>query len=388
MFNLVVPLLSVFVGVQYLRTRNAPPREPTTNMPRLINRRGGKILVNGRDNSSEPKQPSSGGGDDTAFVDPGLEDVIAVKALLKQAGNVPDELVNMILDEAEYWPCSSTTAEFGAQYLAIRARTDYENRLVVRTEPLGMTRWAPDDEDAWHQPAPPLPLQAEYSHEELERYRDGKVPATLTNPCRKIVFHFESNDQGWGGAPGDKGTYSGSWTWFDAGLERFDAQPLTPEPQGGEGEGEGEGGSEREAKNDGAFSSEKQQQQQQQEKKNTDIPVSVLRPLWPRVMQDDDGPPFYHHELLPSEDHKIQCNKTAVREPQTHVVEWRYTDNTDPESEAAKELEANGRGKATGTGEFVRDMKFGDVVTVWGKARFAGWENRVKKVDVKVYWAV
>ncbi len=38
-------------------------------------------------------------------------------------------------------------------------------------------------------------------------------------PCRKIVFKIKSHDQGWGGNREHKGTYKGSYTWFEAGKE-------------------------------------------------------------------------------------------------------------------------------------------------------------------------
>lgn len=326
-------------------------------------RRGGRIQI-GRRNSADRREqpPSDTTGAEAGFVDPNVDDVIAVKTLLKRAGSLPDELINMILDEAEYWPCSSAAVDYTSdKYLSISSGQD--NRFLLRTEPLGMAAWAPDDDEAWRQPSAPRKLETEYSHEELERFRDKRLPSTLTNPCRKIVFYFRSNDQGWGGNPADRGTYNGSWTWFDAGLERFEAP----------GPGHSSGG-------DSSSSSEKE--------KGPEIPVAALRPLWPPVMEDEDGPPFYHHELLPSRDHKIQCNKTATRQVQDHRVEWRYLDDIDPESEAAKELDAVGRGKGTGSGEFVRNLRFGDVVTVWGRARFGGWENRVQKAEVKAYWAV
>lgn len=40
-------------------------------------------------------------------------------------------------------------------------------------------------------------------------------------PCRKIVFRLSSHDQGWGGDRSHKGTYRGSFTWFDVGKERI-----------------------------------------------------------------------------------------------------------------------------------------------------------------------
>lgn len=46
----------------------------------------------------------------------------------------------------------------------------------------------------------------------------------LAHPARKVVFTFRSQDQGWASDRGDPQTpYAKSWTWFEAGLERFDA---------------------------------------------------------------------------------------------------------------------------------------------------------------------
>jgi len=71
------------------------------------------------------------------------------------------------------------------------------------------------------------------------------------------------------------------------------------------------------------------------------------------------------------------------------VITWRHTDNILPDSEAAVKLGTDeGRGVETGDGSFVRDLKMGDVVTVWAKVRFAGWANKIEKVKIDVYWAV
>jgi hypothetical protein len=53
------------------------------------------------------------------------------------------------------------------------------------------------------------------------------------HPCRKIVFTIKSHDQGWGGTANHKGTYEGSYTWFDVGLEQtsaFDESEFVPIP--------------------------------------------------------------------------------------------------------------------------------------------------------------
>ncbi|KAG6808456.1 hypothetical protein H0H92_004053, partial [Tricholoma furcatifolium] len=35
-----------------------------------------------------------------------------------------------------------------------------------------------------------------------------------------VKFTLRSCDQGWGGIPEDRGTYNGSWSWFEAGIVR------------------------------------------------------------------------------------------------------------------------------------------------------------------------
>lgn len=39
-------------------------------------------------------------------------------------------------------------------------------------------------------------------------------------PVQQIVIDIWSHDQGWSSYPEDHGTYRGSWTWFDLGIQR------------------------------------------------------------------------------------------------------------------------------------------------------------------------
>lgn len=98
----------------------------------------------------------------------------------------------------------------------------------------------------------------------------------------------------------------------------------------------------------------------------------------------------FKHPLCADDNLKVQSNVTADRDWKTHRVVWSYTDDIDPERdvEAAVKLEEQGRGKATGDGKFVRDLKLGDVVTLWGMARFGGWVNKVESAKIDVYYAV
>ncbi len=188
----------------------------------------------------------------------------------------------------------------------------------------------------------------------------------LAQPCRRIVFTTKSHDQGWGGNPADGGTYNGSWTWFEAGLERWcklgPAQPSTAAGQ----------------------PSEQPQQQ-------PSLHFDNLRTVLPEVKWNPDRSAYeFNHELLPHEDRKVQCNLTATRETREHRVVWTYNDDIDParDTEAAARLAQEGRGTATGDGRFVRDLKLGDVVTLWAKARFPGWANHIESVKIDVYYAV
>ena len=96
----------------------------------------------------------------------------------------------------------------------------------------------------------------------------------------------------------------------------------------------------------------------------------------------------FHHDLLPSPTLTIQRNVVASRETRKHKVTWLCNDNLVLDSLEAAELEKQGRGSESTNGEFVRNLKVGDVVTVWAKARFPGWANFVEEVKIDVYWAV
>lgn len=94
-----------------------------------------------------------------------------------------------------------------------------------------------------------------------------------------------------------------------------------------------------------------------------------------------------HHDLCPGV-HNLQRNRTATGDTQEYKITFSYDDHIDPESNEAHELDLQGRGACTGDGIYIRDLKVGDVVTVWGKARFPGWANSIKSVSMEVYWAV
>lgn len=113
------------------------------------------------------------------------------------------------------------------------------------------------------------------------------------------------------------------------------------------------------------------------------FPVYGMRSVHPAVEADR---PAFHHVLHPSPERTIQRNRAATRQAKTHTVVWTWKDDANPLT--AEQLDDLGRGAATGNGDFVRNLKLGDVVSVWAKARFAGWANHVERVNMDIYWAL
>ncbi|KAI8958148.1 hypothetical protein F5Y11DRAFT_351843 [Daldinia sp. FL1419] len=349
-------LISIVFSSQLLSTRDRTSMD--RNTPFRINPRGRRRPI-------IPNRPPQQAPILTSTYEVRPEDIIEVKEILGKTSNLPLELVDMILNCAEYWVCSTTIihrADPGGLISIFGARQG-EKQFLLRTKPLGLSKWSPSSLDLWRVEATPRQLEREYPESDLQKLAEGPLP-TLEHPFRKIAFDIESCDQGWSGHHDDYNTYRNSYTWFEAGLERFDmnneCRPDCPD------------------------------RKNQAHTNGLNIPTCAIRPLWPRVVNDQGGGggSRYDHDMLAHHDHEIQRNRHAVSELQHHHVEWSWDDNIDPESAEAGRLNEIGRGSGTGTGEFVRNLKFGDMVTVWGHARFPGWENKVKKVEVKVYWTL
>ncbi|KAF3765175.1 hypothetical protein M406DRAFT_221822, partial [Cryphonectria parasitica EP155] len=310
---------------------------------------------------------SSSGASAQLLYEPSPMDVIIVKSMLQQGLRLPPEVVLSIVEAAEYWP--HTTALLDAS-VTVRSGRATENHFLLRSQPLGFTRKTHyDDRHYALTRAPPQPLSpdGEYPVSQFQSWIQSPT-STLEHPCRKIVFTITSHDQGWSGnALRDRGSYRGSNTFFCAGLERFDKNAARPQ-----------GCLEREP-----------QAEEDAEPLHDDplpdpyLPVYALRPIHPAVYADR---PEFDHPLHPDRQLTIQHNKTAIRDPTTHVVVWSWNDDKDPLT--AEELKEMGRGEATGDGAFVRSLKLGDVVTVWAMSRFGSWVNFVQSVKVDIYWSL
>ncbi|OHE99742.1 hypothetical protein CORC01_04878 [Colletotrichum orchidophilum] len=327
---------------------------------------------------------------------PSHVDVIVVRVMVEKAFNFPPELLDLIIDQAEYWPHSEASIYHAVtplrDALRVVGTSRDENKFILRCPPIGFLDFKTVGPAFKTAPLPPKsgdgspvtePLRnltlleptaspTEMASEAPREYFTGsmKAPPTLTHPVRKIVFKLRSKDQGWGGGHGDRGSYRGSWSWFEAGLEKFDKE-RTCDGSCKTAEASSDTGSE-----EAPFTNE------------TNLCTCGLQSIYPPVETTSDGKIAYTHGLQPLENLKIQTNKTANRDFMDHEVVWSWTDDVHPESPDADRLADIGRGKGTATGKFVRNLKLGDVVTVWAKARFGGWANYVESVKVEIYWAV
>ncbi|KAJ7234765.1 hypothetical protein B0H12DRAFT_1258577 [Mycena haematopus] len=114
------------------------------------------------------------------------DDVFQVRRFLVEF--LPIELVNIILDEAKYWPRIRSTRDRTEIIIAYYRNNNNASFCCLVT--------------------PPFP-----------------VPEALGGPSARlhvklVEFDVLSNDQGWCDHPQDKGTYNGSYTWLEAAILR------------------------------------------------------------------------------------------------------------------------------------------------------------------------
>ncbi|CAG8921077.1 unnamed protein product [Penicillium salamii] len=160
--------------------------------PENQRRRGTLPLQTNESESDDSIDTTSESGN--VIFNPGLMDVLKVRFLLqwKLTTGVPEELVDMIIDAAEYWPSIEHTID--------EQRTIHKDcdQVLLKTVPLCYDRNAC------------LSLEQGSSPKQL--------PHRGTHPCRKIIFNLSSHDQG--GRRRHHNMYEFSWTWFDTEVIR------------------------------------------------------------------------------------------------------------------------------------------------------------------------
>lgn len=146
---------------------------------------------------------------------PGIADILAVKNLFYETSSpLPIELVDVIMDMAEYWAHSSVTLRWSDTVPGLRrdgggsTEEEVENKMYMRMPPLGMY-YCPEDDlilerqkygynttladleglDGIRQ------LFGESASSDERKKKEWANPRG-EHPCRKIVFDISSHDQG------------------------------------------------------------------------------------------------------------------------------------------------------------------------------------------------
>lgn len=311
----------------------------------------------------------------STFEGPLLQDVLTVKGILLESYKLPIEIIDTIIDFAEYWPHTTVVADNH-----VNAGRMSEDTFVIRSFPLGYLPGTSnytlpiDDYLAARcitREISELDVTKATTSDLLAQWAKASLPR-VEHPCRKIVFTTKSKDQGWGGDRGRDHIYFGSYSWFDVGLERFEATDMA----------------------ECIAESPLESFVEKFHLSSTGGPsISCdLRPIQPAVIKDlsnlsNSSLWRFDHPFLPPPT-KLQSNITAGKEVKKHVIKWAFDDCIDPDAAEGEALERQGRGRESGTGAYVRGLKLGDIVTVWARARFPGWMNAVEEVKIDVYWAV
>ncbi|KAJ5600011.1 hypothetical protein N7450_001078 [Penicillium hetheringtonii] len=248
---------------------------------------------------------------------------------------VPPELVDSIIDAAEYWPSTKNVMD-GQR--TVRFDRD---QVLLKTVPLcferkSLERLASRTESE--------PESGSGPGSELQTESAKPLPHRTAHPCRKIIFHIKSHDQG--SARIHEDMYQGSFTWFDAEVIH-EAHKKKMYVDGTEQE----------------------------------------------ILDDEGGRVKKHFE--PSDAHllprskQVQMNGARVSETQDREITWHYLDGIEADSTAAHDIERRlGRGRYTLDGRVVRELEVGDSIALWGRARFGQWANHVFEASVRVFWAI
>lgn len=327
--------------------RTVLPSYPHHNKVETISKISGASDSENRDSSDDTNQPKE-------FY-PSLEDVSQVRDMLcrlwstssttstaskRRSVVLPDEVIDIILDEAEYWP--SVVTRLNTTPFVIAADGDTE---CLTTPPLCYC----------------LAKGRQQKEEKSSTSAEEGAPQILLHrgihPCRKIVFDISSHDQGWGGESSHRGTFQGSWTWFDAYIRPSNNKDRADE--------------------DCTMSDS-----------TTSTTTTTTTTRSTNATSNSEGPDSTRLRPFLPEPTKLQCNRTATINSTDYHIVWHYLDEVAADSPEAEKIEREtGRGRATLDGSAVRNMKVGDEVSVWLRARFAGWRNHVDKMSVRVFWA-
>ncbi|KAL8786020.1 MAG: hypothetical protein Q9213_003001 [Squamulea squamosa] len=356
---------------------------------------------------------------------PSMLEVINVKRLLLIL-KLPLEIVDLILDHAEFWPHTTCTSQyrtvvFSSEGKAHQVRQLWmrdwrslpfsmdhgpipenyriapNNAFLLRTHPLGLeTR------------EPVLPVKAGVVSrwkKKLKRDRQRKGSAGPTwlqprglHPCRKVVFEILSHQEA---MDFSEPQYGDSPTWFDVSVEKVLPEESASGPTIWTAPMNEEWGDEIVGYTAGST-----RLQVLKKVPGAEAPLDHLsRQASPASSAMDDNPIqlFETRRTKPSlaattRQSVVQQNYQGDAVHRQHVVTWRYDDVLDPDSSETERMLTE-----SGThlnGDFVRKLESGESILLWARARnrprnvfdsTTGADpciNVVDRVRMHVFWAV
>jgi hypothetical protein len=317
---------------------------------------------------------------------PSEDDLAAVRSSFLEFLPLPLELVDPILDYAEYWPSLNASRNINT---------------VVR-----------NDGTCCYIVTPPFPAPGDdvvsvptYNNPDGSAARtpdtDKPMPI-LHRSIRRIRIKTLSHDQGWGGEWGDRGTYNGSWTWFEAviidpsiasSLERYISNPSTIPNSDTDTDTDTDSGP-------GSDSDSRDLSHAKPFLLSPDDFSMIKSAGSPKRTKRSHSPPRHWH---------IQSNVTSRSTWKDHTIIWdahddldvdvdensnatanRSTDNNDGNQNNTKVDQwknySEWKGRMNMGHEVVQLLKPGDRLAVIARAQFPGWENHVSAVSVEVFY--
>ncbi|KAK7042032.1 hypothetical protein R3P38DRAFT_2888199 [Favolaschia claudopus] len=266
-----------------------------------------------------------------------IQEVLAVRDILLKF--FPPELVYIILDLAEHY---------------VRVKSDRDDHVKVSASAMGIP--SPPGASTCYLITSPIlhthPISSpetntasdhaadfrEDSEEEKEEKNEVLVKVA------RVEFTIVSRDQGWCSDQAIRGTYRGS-TWFEAAILR-PSQASSPSPS------------------------------------PLPPPTGLDTTIgWDPVLEVKYSPSS--PDISPKSRFQIQHNRCAHQEYLTHRVVWRS--GSEEFESAEQDLERQERGCGDGLG-FVGSLVEGDRIAVIARAVYPGWENRVQRVEVAVFY--
>ncbi|KAF9258753.1 hypothetical protein L218DRAFT_990411 [Marasmius fiardii PR-910] len=270
---------------------------------------------------SEQDTPQESGSNE---FNPSETDVIQIRLTLLQF--LPRELVDTIIDEAEYW-CRTY---IGEQTSTMSADATYAIHLNQHD-----VQWCYLLTEA---------IPGENNEDDPSDVAELKRPRRI----RELIFTTESNDQGWGGPPRSEmqqyGPYHGVWSWFEASIVRFPDEP-TETPKWLE---------------------------------------EILSKSKPVDMRSPDESQITDKFLVGPSPRRwlVHCNRTADSNPTRHTTAWSVYDEdcTDDDSTVKGRV---GRGT-----EFLSYLQPGDRIALLARAMFPGWANHVIEASIEIVYSM